>query len=327
VFSELNNLNVLTFDPEFEDICGITEQELFTQLEPDIEWLAEASGRYGGRRMTYEETVQKLKQMYDGYHFNKNMTDIYNPWSLFYAFEKGEIDNYWFSTGTPTSLINLLRVKKMQLTDLEHLEVKQSVFDATTERITDPIPVLYQSGYLTLKAYNADTGTYELGFPNEEVYRGFASSIYKYICEDYTGSENQMDMAFLRLRLGRTTFEQFIDSVRKWYAGIPYSITDKNQNEQFYQSLFYALMVAVGADVEAEGQTSDGRFDIALKMQDAIYIMEFKFGGTADEATGQVLAKDYAVRFAADRRAVWAVGLNISKDRRTIENCQMVRVN
>ena len=326
VFSELNNLTDLTFMPEYEGICGITEDELFTQLKPDLEWLTESINERRRKNWTYDDCVEEVKRMYDGYHFSDKMTDIYNPWSLFYAFEMGLIENYWFSTGTPSSLINLMRVKQLDTLSLEHLEVKKDVFNAPTERITDPIPVLFQSGYLTIKDYDWRTDRFTLGFPNEEVRVGFAESIYKYICEEYVGSSSRMDNALWDLRLKKTTFEQFLESVRKWYAGIPYSITDKNQNEQFYQSLFYSLMVGIGAGVEAEGQTSDGRFDIALKLQDAIYIMEFKFGKTAEEATAQILTKDYAVRFAADTRPVWAVGLNISADRRTIESYEIVNV-
>ncbi len=326
VFSELNNLTDLTFMPEYEGICGITEDELFTQLKPDLEWLTESMNERRHKNWTYDDCVEEVKRMYNGYHFSYKMTDIYNPWSLFYAFEMGLIENYWFSTGTPSSLINLMRVKQLDMLSLEHLDVKKDVFNAPTERITDPIPVLFQSGYLTIKDYDSEEDMFTLGFPNYEVYNGFASSIYKYICEEYTGSQSQMDNAFRYLRRKRTTFDEFMESVRKWYAGIPYSITDKNQNEQFYQSLFYSLMVGIGADVEAEGQTSDGRFDIALKLQDAIYIMEFKFGKTAGEATAQILAKDYAVRFATDTRPVWAVGLNISADRRTIESYKVVAV-
>ena len=324
VFSELNNLNVLTFDPEYEGICGITEEELFTQLKPDIEWLAEAMGRRRRRPMTYDETVAELKRMYDGYHFTDQLTDIYNPWSLFYAFEKGWIDNYWFGTGTPSSLISLLRVKQLVMPELEGFETDMETFDAPTERISDPIPVLFQSGYLTIKDYDYEEKTFTLGFPNQEVYRGFAKSLYNYVCEEYIGSRNQMSIAFRDLRRKQKTFEEFLESVRRWYAGIPYSITDKNQNEQFYQALFYSLMVGIGGDVEAEGQTSDGRFDIALKLADAIYIIEFKFNKTSEEAVGQILTKDYAVRFAADPRPVWAVGLNISEDRRTIERYELV---
>ena len=333
VFSELNNLNILTFDPAYEGICGITEEELFTTLKPDIEWLAEAMSRRRRKTITYDETVAELKRMYDGYHFTDMMTDIYNPWSLFYAFEKGWIDNYWFSTGTPSSLINLLRVKDVVMPELEGFQADMERFDAPTERISDPIPALFQSGYLTIKDFDYSDNTFTLGFPNDEVYRGFAKSLYNYYCVEYIGSRDQMSFAFRDLRRKRTTFEQFMEAVRKWYAGIPYSITDKNQNEQFYQALFYSLMVGIGADVEAEGQTSDGRFDIALKMQDAIYILEFKFTkakhrkkgkAAAEAATAQILTKDYAVRFAADARPVFAVGLNISSDRRTIESYEVV---
>ena len=326
VFSELNNLKILTFDPQYEGICGITEEELLTKLKPDIEWLSEASGMYGGIPMSYDETVAELKRMYDGYHFSDRMTDIYNPWSLFYAFDSGKIDNYWFSTGTPSSLINLLRVKHLSLTDLEHVEVPLSAFDAPTERISDPIPVLFQSGYLTIKRYNPLNRRYRLGFPNEEVYHGFATSLYQYYLEDYVGSRDMMYNAFWDLRLKETTFEQFLESVRKWYAGIPYSITSKNQNEQFYQSLFYALMAGIGADVSAEEQTSDGRMDIALKMQDAIYILEFKYGKTAEEAAEQVKRKNYAVRYAADARPVFAVGLNVNQEQRTIDSYEITEI-
>ena len=324
VFSELNNLNVLTFNPEYEGICGITEEELFTQLKPDIESLAERMGRQMRRPVSYDEAVAELKRMYDGYHFTRQMTDIYNPWSLFYAFEQGWIDNYWFSTGTPSSLINLFRVKQIVMPQLEGYVADMKRFDAPTERITDPIPVLFQSGYLTIKDYDYATKNFTLGFPNAEVREGFGDSLYNYYCPEYIGSSDQMSIAFSHWRLKRTTFEQFMEGTRKWYAGIPYNVTDKNQNEQFYEALFYALMVGLGADVEAEGQTSDGRFDIALKMQDAIYILEFKFGKTAHEATEQILTKDYAVRFAADPRPVWAVGLNVSEDRRTIESYEVV---
>jgi hypothetical protein len=324
VFSELNNLTDLTFNPEYEGICGITEEELLSQLKPDIEWLAESMSYWRRRTMTYDETVEELKHMYDGYHFTKRMTDVYNPWSLFYAFDKGWIDNYWFSTGTPSSLLDLLRTKPVTVNELEAVECSMSKFDAPTERITDPIPVLFQSGYLTIKDYDARRNRFTLGFPNQEVYVGFANSLYMYVCETYVGSRDRMDNALWDLRDKKISFEQFLDSVRKWYAGIPYSITDKNQNEQFYQSLFYSLMVGIGADVEAEGQTSDGRFDIALKLQDAIYILEFKFGKSVEEATAQILSKDYAVRFAADQRPVWAVGLNISRDYRTIESYEVV---
>ena len=330
VFSELNNLQQLTFDSNYEGICGITQEELLTQMKPDIEILAKKMDKLSqqwGERYDYEHTVSKLKYWYDGYHFSDHMTDIYCPWSLVNAFTMGRIFNFWFSTGTPTSLINILRSRtNISIVDLEGYSAKLSRFDAPTERITDPIPALYQSGYLTLKEYDGRRNEWKLGFPNEEVREGFAECLYKYYMEDYVGSGDTLGIAFNDLRFKDKTFEQFIDVIRRWYAGIPYSITDKNQNEQLYQSLLYAAFMAVGADISAEEQTSDGRMDIVLKVPDAIYILELKYGKTAEEATDQIIAKDYAVRFATDTRPVWAVGLNISEDRRTIDQYKIVQV-
>lgn len=191
VFSELNNLQQLTFDPSYEAICGISEEGLLTQWKPDIEQLTinlnKLYNRYG-MNLSYDDTVAKLKDMYDSYHFSDNFTDIYCPWSLVNAFNMGRIMNFWFSTGTPTMLVNAMRQTGVNLQQIEHFRGSLERFDAPTERISDPIPVLFQSGYLTLKDYNPIEGEYTLGFPNGEVREGFAKSLYKYYMEDYVGS-------------------------------------------------------------------------------------------------------------------------------------------
>ena len=323
VFSELNNLQQMTFDPNYEAVCGITEEELLTDWKTDIELLTEKMNKLYSRwgiHYTYDDIVAKLKQMYDGYHFSKELTDIYCPWSLLNAFVLGDIENFWFSTGTPTMLINVMRKHNISLQQLEGCKYPLSRIDAPTERITDPIPVLYQSGYLTLKDYDPFTKEYTLGFPNGEVREGFSKSLYQYYAEGYLGSDDALGNAFRKLQRKEITIEDFIEAISQWYAGIPYSITDKNQNEQLYQSLIYAVLLGFGADVQAEDQTADGRMDIALKLSDAIYIIELKYGKDADEAVDQILKKNYAVRFAADSRPVVAVGLNISHDRRTIDS-------
>ena len=327
VFSELNNLQQLTFDPNYEAVCGITEEELMTQMKGDIEQLTrDLNGFFNsyGINYTFDDTLAKLKEMYDGYHFSDKFTDIYCPWSLLRAFSVGRINNFWFSTGTPTMLINVMRQHGVNMQQLEGISVGMERFDAPTERITDPIPVLYQSGYLTLKSYNAIDDEFILGFPNGEVREGFAKSLYKYYMEDYVGSQDALGNAFKRLRRKDITIEQFVEVIRQWYAGIPYSITDQNQNELLYQSLIYAALVGFGADVQAEDQTADGRMDIALRLPDVIYIIELKYGKTADEAVNQILNKDYAVRYAHDTRPIVAVGLNISQDRRTIDDWKVV---
>ncbi|MBQ8487595.1 MAG: ATP-binding protein [Prevotella sp.] len=311
VFSELNNLNTITFHPDYESICGITEDELLTYMQPDVEQLAERMG------LSFDDTVARLKLMYDGYHFSSKMTDIYNPWSLIYAFEAGEIRNYWFSTGTPTSLVNILRKRDLDLPELEELTAPLERFDAPTERITDPIPVLFQSGYLTLKEYDSDSERFKLGFPNQEVHRGFAGSLYKYYCEEYVGSRDLIYNAFIDLRRGNMTTEQFLGTLQKFFAGMPYSIA--NKNERHYQSLLYALLVSVGADVRAEVQTATGRMDMVLRLSDAIYIFEFKHNKTAEVALQQIKDNSYAVAFAADSRPVYEVGINFSSATRSLD--------
>ena len=329
VFSELNNLQQLTFDPAYEAICGISEEELLTQMKPDIEQLKRKMNDIYARwglHYEYDDVVAKLKKTYDGYHFSNRFTDIYCPWSLVSAFAFGDIQHFWFSTGTPTMLVKIMQRHSISIQQLDGIQANLRRFDAPTERISDPVPVLFQSGYLTLKEYNPLTGKYTLGFPNEEVREGFAYSLYKYYMTDYVGSEDTLGTAFQNLRSKENTIEDFIETIRRWYAGIPYSITDKNQNEQLYQSLIYSALIAFGADVQAEDMTSDGRMDIALKLQDIIYIIELKYGKTAEEAAEQILTKDYAVRFAHDPRRVVAIGLNISQDRRTIDNYKVCEV-
>lgn len=327
VFSELNNLQQLTFDPAYEAVCGITEEELLTQMKPDIEQLTEKMNDIYSRwnlHYTYDDVVARLKQTYDGYHFSNRFTDIYCPWSLVSAFAFGDIRNFWFSTGTPTMLINVMRQHSISMQQLEGCEFALRRLDAPTERISDPVPVLFQSGYLTLKDYNPIDDKFVIGFPNGEVREGFAYSLYQYYMEDYVGSQDTLGNAYSRLRRKDISIEEFVEVIRRWYAGIPYSITDKNQNEQLYQSLIYAALVGVGADVQAEDQTADGRMDMVLKLSDAIYIFELKYGKSADEAVSQILTKNYAVRFAHDNRRVVAVGLNISKDYRTIDDYKIV---
>lgn len=322
VFSELNNLQNITFDPAYESICGITEEELLTTLKPDIEQLAKSLDnraiRFNLPRVDFQETVRRLKRAYDGYHFSDQLTDIYNPWSLINAFNLGNIQNFWFSTGTPTSLINILRLHHLNMPDLEDFHCRLERFDAPTERITDPIPVLFQSGYLTLKSYHGQDDEYTLGFPNEEVYRGFASSLYRYYCEEYVGSQDTMARVFRELRDDRITIDMFMQRLRQFFSAMPYDVS--NKNEHHYQSLLYALLVAVGADVSAELRTSTGRMDIALRMPKAIYILELKYDGNTEEALGQVKEKDDADAFAFDSRPLWAVGVNFSSKTRTIES-------
>lgn len=329
VFSELNNLNILTYNPEFEGICGITQEELETQLQPDIALLAKKLddnySRYG-LHYDYTSTLEALKRKYDGYHFSNRFTDVYNPWSLINAFNEGDIRNYWFGTGTPSSLIDLLRTKYLFMPEFENYRCHLDEFDVPTERIEDPVPVLFQSGYLTLKEYDGMLDEYVLGFPNEEVYQGFAGSLYKYYCEGYPRGKNTIVGAYNRFRLKQYSLGEFLQAIQHFFAAIPYSITDKNQNEQFYQANLYNLLVASGAYVHAEQQTATGRMDISMKMKDTIYILELKYDKSAVKALSQIKEKNYAEAFASDPRPVYAVGLNFTSNSHTLDSWTVERL-
>ena len=321
VFSELNNLQQLTYNQDYEGICGITEEEMLTQMKPDIEMLKEKMNKTYARwgiHYEYADVVAQLKHWYDGYHFSVDMTDVYCPWSLVNAFAMGDIQNFWFSTGTPTSLINILRTQDIDMPDLEGYQAAMEQFNAPTERITDPIPVLFQSGYLTLKDYNPFSRKWTLGFPNEEVYRGFAYSLYQYYCDTYVGSRNRFDEAYTALSNNVSSVDDFLRYMQDFFAAMPYDIMRKN--EKHYQSILYALLVSINADVSAEGRTATGRIDITLKLKDAIYILEMKYDKSSDAALEQIKRKKYAVAFAQDPRPVYAIGLNFNPATHTLDD-------
>ena len=321
VFSELNNLQQLTFNPEYEAICGINEEEMLTQMKHDIELMRESINEAYARwgiHYTYDEMVAELKRWYDGYHFSERMTDIYCPWSLINAFTEKRIQNYWFSTGTPTSLINILRTQDLDMPELEGYKAALSQFNAPTERITDPIPVLFQSGYLTLKEYNPITRKWSLGFPNEEVYRGFAESLYQYYCNQYVGSRNRFEDAYTSFANHETTIDDFLRYLQEFFSAMPYDIMRKN--EKHYQSILYALLASINADVSAEGRTATGRMDITLRLKDAIYVLELKYDKSSVAALDQIKRKNYAAAFATDHRPVYAVGLNFNPTTHTLDD-------
>ena len=322
VFSELNNLYNITLDEKYEACCGITEEELNAQMKPDIENLQKClQSTYPD--ITYEDILTKLKKMYDGYHFSKKMTDIYNPWSLFNTFEMGQFQHHWFGTGTPTSVVNLLNQLDLNQLDLNDFETDISRFNAPIEQNRDPVPVLFQSGYLSLKSYYPQSERYKLGFPNEEVRVGFANSLVRYYFPNNNGPSRTMSQAYKELCVGSRPIEYFLEELRIFYSAIPCSVI--NKNERHYQSILYAVLTTVGADVEVEKETAIGRMDLVMKIPNAIYIIEFKYDKDALSALQQIKDRFYAVAFAQDRRSVFGIGLNISSTRRTIdENGYMI---
>ncbi len=318
IFSKLNNLQNISMLINYEQICGISEQELTTQLRPDIEMLAETRGE------TYDETLAELKRMYDGYHFSRKMTDMYNPFSMVKALSFGEIQKYWFDSATPSAVLNMLRqMPPIEISDLEDVACESEAFDQPFDSYTAPLPVLYQSGYLTIKDYVKEDDTYILGFPNEEVRTGFAGSLYRYVTDTMPDNRDRSALLNAYKAFRRTDdLPTFIEAVKTFYASVPYQWEKDNRNEHYYHALLYTLLMAFGADVKAEEPSAKGRADLTLSMPKGIYVMELKYDDTAQAALDQIDSKGYAEKYRLDGRPVTKVGLAFSSRERNITEWQ-----
>ena len=306
------NLNNISMTADYETLCGITEEELTTMLHTDIERLANKCGE------TYDETFAKLKRRYDGYHFSRRMTDIYNPFSLFNAFDAGEIADYWFDSASPSAVIQLLaNMPPLKLTDIERVECLISCFNIPFDSFNYTLPVLYQSGYLTVKDYEREVDTYTLGFPNAEVRRGFAKCLYQYVdAGRVTDKEkNALLEAYYDFR-DSNDLPPFIAAIKAFFAGIPYYLNEKG--EHHYHVVLYTLLTAFDADISAEEPTAKGRADIILKMPKGIYVIEIKYDDTAEAALKQIEEKGYAEKYRLDGRPITKVGISFSSKERNI---------
>ena len=312
IFSELNNLKIISMKDDYCDICGITKEELLSDFDEGINELAEHNG------LSYKETISLLRQHYDGYHFSANSKDIYNPYSIINALDDKDFNSYWFTSGTPTFLIELLQQNDIDMLQLDDLWARDSRFDVPTEELTDPIPALYQSGYLTIKEYNKQLRMYRLGFPNEEVKQGFSESLYRYYAPKQMGALDDIVLKYRELVEWKNDMDSFMPYLQTFYDKFPYTII--NNNERHYQAVMYTIFAMLGTDIKAEQPTSDGRIDLVLKTSQAIYIFELKYNKSAKTAIRQIDDKDYAKLFAGDKRAIIKVGVNFSEDRRSIEN-------
>lgn len=315
IFSKLNNLKTISMLPRFEAICGFSKEEVLLQMKPDVENLAEALGK------TYEETLDAIRQKYDGYHFTDQMTDLYNPYSLLNAFADGRLNDYWFDSGTPSFLVKMLSKYNLNMYDFENKSYSLSDFDVPVERITDPVPVLYQSGYLTMKSYNPDYNDFTLGFPNEEVRTGFARSLMKY-GYDYV-APNNLNRAYIDFRRFGDV-EKFVNALKIFFAGFPYSLN--NMNEKHYHAILYTVLTSFGAEITAQPETALGKCDLILKMPQAIYVIELKYNHSAQTALYQIEQKDYATVYKDDGRKIIKLGLNFDEDKRNITEWGMEEI-
>jgi hypothetical protein len=299
--------------PAYETICGISEEELTTTLRPDIEWLAQQ------REQSYDEMFAALKANYDGYHFGRGKTDIYNPFSLVKAFANSEVDSYWFDSATPSSLFNMLaNMPPIDMAEIDGTECEATAFDQPFDSYEAPLPVLYQSGYLTIKSYDPELETYTLGFPNYEVRKGFAESLYKYVTHKQKQDDRQRSALLIAYRRFRCNdvLEPFVKALQTFFASVPYMLDDKG--EHHFHAMLYTLFVSFGADVVAEDLSAQGRADLTLKMPKGIYIIELKYDDTAEAALKQIDERGYAQKYALDGRPVIKVGLAFSSKERNI---------
>ena len=310
VFSDLNNLIDISMDEGYDTLCGITEEEMHRYFEESIQKLAE---RY---KISYEETCARLKKRYDGYHFVEYGTGVYNPFSLLSTFRASKFGSYWFETGTPTFLVQLLQRENFYLPDLTQQQVSADMLNCIDTMDRNPIPVIYQSGYLTIKDYDEEFKVYTLGFPNEEVEEGFANYLLPYYA--HTGNEGApmyVRNFVLALRNGRP--EQFMKRMQVLFADTDYKIV--GNAELYFQNAFYIVTKLLGFYTEVERTISDGRIDMIVKTKDYIYIFEFKYDQNADIALQQIENKGYAQPFVTDGRKIVKIGVNFSREHRCID--------
>ena len=310
VFSDLNNLMDISLSNRFANICGITENELYCNLEEDIRLLAEANG------MNETEARQTLKEWYDGYHFAEHTEDIYNPFSLLNTLAEMKFGSYWFETGTPTFLVELLQRSKYDLHRLtEEMATADSLGGIDTME-TNPVPILYQSGYLTIKGFDKEFRTYELGFPNKEVEEGFTKFLLPNYASLSSGNPSFEISSFVReVRSGN--IDAFMRRLQSFFADTPYELA--RDLERHYQNVLFIVFKLLGFYTQAEYRTSNGRIDMVVKTDRYIYVMEFKLDGTAEEAIRQINEKGYAAPFASDGRTLYKIGVNFSNAIRGIE--------
>ena len=316
VFSGFNQPDDISCDGRYDALCGITKDELLTVFREQIKELGKANG------LNEEETIAKLKRKYDGYHFSENMLDVFNPFSLLNCLQKGNFKDYWFSTGTPTYLMRLLADNNENVNELvgKYYPAPEFVdYKATKQR---PLPMLYQSGYLTIKGYDPQLDVYRLDFPNEEVRSGMASAL----ASDYFSSGNYSDSRIVDVTrtLLSGDLEKFKLQLTAFLANISYRFQRKQdamECERHFQYTFYLIMCLLGRyNTYIEKETSQGRIDCILECPDYVYIIEFKLNSTAEVALKQIEEKGYAQPYAADKRKIYKVGISFSSETGTIND-------
>ena len=305
-FSELNNLDKITMTPQYSTLCGITQEELETQMMPWVEHLARDLS------LSTEDTLKQLKLKYDGYHFAKDLRDMYNPYSLLQAFMWSETKDYWFDTGTPSSLLNMMEKFGTRVVNFDDgCLCEEHEFDAPTEKMTTPMPFFYQSGYLTIKDYDPDMGAYTLRYPNREVRNGMISALIPYYLEqDTIHAKNIVADVYRAMR--RDNLDEALEVLKVYLASVPYA--ENATSEGHFQTMLYVVFSLLGCYVQMEVRTAKGRIDMVLQTATDLYVIELKIDRPASEALAQIDQKGYLLPFAKCGLRLHKVGISFSTE-------------
>ncbi|MDE7345156.1 MAG: ATP-binding protein [Muribaculaceae bacterium] len=312
VFSDLNNIRDITFLDEFADICGITEKEMLEYFKPGIAKLAEKED------ISYEEACIRLKKNYDGYRFAAEGSDIYNPWSILNAMADSKIANYWNDTGMPRIVAQTLKRVNANLPEMFDTYCTEDDLKGLDLLTPQPLALLYQTGYLTIKSYHPKIRRYRLGIPNDEVKDGLFKVLLPYYVKSLSDKEEKKIISDMVMYFILGDADAAMKCLQAYFAGVHFKM--KMDNENNFHNAFFLLMDLVGLETEAESTTSDGSIDIVIKTEDYIYVIELKYDKNADEAMKQIEDKKYSRKFQADGRRIIEIGVNFSSETRCIED-------
>ena len=313
IFSELNNIKNISLDDEYAGVCGITKEELLTQMSEDIDVLAEAQG------MTREETIAKLKENYDGYHFSPASPDVFNPYSLLNCFDDKNFGAYWFSSGTPTYLINMLRKFKVLPAKIGRSLARSSAFDAPTENLKTITPLLYQSGYITIKGYDKMSQLFTLDLPNKEIKVGLFESLLPYYLEGMYAEEGDVAIAQMSVLIRQGDMDGALRLFQEFLGTVPYC-NNTNYEGHYQQVLFIIFTLLTHFVVDVEVHTPNGRVDVVMETEDTLYLIELKLNKSAQSAMQQINLKQYGQRFARCGKPIVKVGVNFDAKKGNIED-------
>ena len=312
IFSDLNQLTDISLDEDFATMCGITEEALYHYFDPEIKNLAKK------QKLTEEECKDMLALHYDGYHFHQEAIGVYNPYSILKSFFSKEFGSYWFETGTPTFLLSKVKESGFDVRKFTNRTIfaNEATLKDYTGDILNLVPLLYQTGYLTISDYENRRRRYTLCFPNDEVKYGFTESLLKYYVPKAT-SGNGLDIFTLDEYIENGQLDQIRDVLAGLFANITYT-REEDPFEHYFQSVVYLLVILLGKYVDCERQIYDGRIDLCIKTERYIYLFEFKRDDTAEAALAQIDTKDYALPYIADERKLYKIGVSFDSHSRKL---------